>query len=159
MIRLRAAQSRPPSPSPSEPGCPPPLWPRGQPLLPGSPRQLKRLPAPLELVSRTHDAIACRFRAWRRRSCRNTCTGIPLLSLSAAVPGLSVIPSLLQLALHASVAWVVAGFCPLPTPVYPPPALMIPRWAPQRFRPPGATLPLWGCSCPAATHPPLCRSS
>ena len=47
------------------------------------------------------------------------------------------------------------GFLPLPAPVRPPLALFHPRWVPWRFHPPGATLPLRGCQCPAATRPPL----
>ena len=62
-LGVRAARSCPPSPSPSAPGLPSPLWPRVWPLLPGAPRRLDRPPAPPTPVCRTCGASACRFRA------------------------------------------------------------------------------------------------
>ena len=60
-LGARADRPSPPYLSPSAPGCSPPLWPRGRPLLRGSPRRLDRPPAPLAPVSRTCSTIACRF--------------------------------------------------------------------------------------------------
>ena len=161
----RAAGFRSPSLSPSGPGRPSLWWTCGRPCLPGSLRRLDQTPAPLAPVIRTCGASACRFRAWRRRCRRYTCAGSlcclrppPCPAVGAAVPLSPSYPYSPLLNRWSRPPWFLGwwrGFRSLPAPVCLPPALPLPRWPPRGFRPPGETLPLWGCRCPAATRTPL----
>ena len=55
-----------------------------------------------------------------------------------------VMSLLLPLAPLSSLAHVVGGFCPFPTPVFPPPSLPHPRWPFRGFHPHEVALPPQG---------------
>ena len=151
------ARSRSLSPSPYSPGRPSPFWPRGRSLLSGSSQRLNRLLDPLAPVSRTRS----RAQAWRSRRRRDTCAGSLCCLCPPSCPAVVLAPTPARLVRHPLVSVTGSvrlgfsggggGFLPLPAPVRPPPTLLLPWWAPQRFRPPGATLALRGCQFPVAT--------